>query len=143
MTLQTKYNKDITIKASIDAGLVKAWQFYTLPEHIKHWNQASPDWHTTHVTNDMRMGGRFLWRMEAKDGSFGFDFCGTYTEVVLNQRIGYTLDDARKVTIEFAGNANDMYIILTFEPETENPIELQRNGWQAILDSFKHYAETH
>lgn len=110
-------------------------------QHIKKWNHASDDWHTTFAENDLRVGGTFSSRMEAKDGSFGFDFGGTYDEVETNRLIAYTLDDNRKVKIIFEVIGNKTKITEVFDAENENPIEMQKGGWQAILDNFKKYTE--
>jgi uncharacterized protein YndB with AHSA1/START domain len=112
-----------------------------LPEHITKWNSASDDWHTPYAENDLRTGGKFLSRMEAKDGSFGFDFGGVYDEVIPNKLIAYTMGDSRKVKVDFAANGNSTTVTTNFEAETENTIELQKNGWQAILNNFKKYVE--
>jgi uncharacterized protein YndB with AHSA1/START domain len=135
-------NQKITIEATINASLAKVWQYYTEPKHITLWNNASDDWHTTRAENDLRQGGKFLYRMEAKDGSFGFDFGGVYDEVKANELIGYTMDDGRKAKIVFASADDRTKIVIDFDAETENPIELQRDGWQAILDNFKKYVQT-
>jgi uncharacterized protein YndB with AHSA1/START domain len=135
-------NQKITIEATINASLAKVWQYYTEPKHITQWNNASDDWHTTRAENDLRQGGKFLYRMEAKDGSFGFDFGGVYDEVKANELIGYTMDDGRKAKIVFASADDRTKIVIDFDAETENPIELQRDGWQAILDNFKKYVQT-
>ena len=135
-------NKTVTVETTVAAPIKKVWQLWTMPEHIIQWNNASDDWHTPHAENDLRVGGKFLSRMEAKDGSFGFEFDGVYSEVVENQRLAYTLDDERKVNITFSSQADGTKIIEVFEPENENPIELQQGGWQAILNNFKKYAET-
>jgi len=132
----------INIEATINASLAKVWQYYTEPKHITQWNNASDDWHTTRAKNDLRQGGKFLYRMEAKDGSFGFDFGGVYDEVKANELIGYTMDDGRKAKIVFASADDRTKIVIDFDAETENPIELQRDGWQAILDNFKKYVQT-
>lgn len=132
----------ITIEATINASLAKVWQYYTEPKHITLWNNASDDWHTTRAENDLHKGGKFLSRMEAKDGSFGFDFGGVYDEVKANELIGYTMDDGRKAKIVFASADDRTKIVIDFDAETENPIELQRDGWQAILDNFKKYVQT-
>ena len=105
------------------------------------WNSASPDWHTPRAENDLRTGGKFSSRMEAKDGSFGFDFGGTYDEVRPHEYIAYTLGDGRRVSITFTSNGNETHISETFEAESMNPVEMQRNGWQAIMDNFRKYAE--
>ncbi len=131
----------ITVSANIKAPVQQAWTFWTLPEHIIHWNNASDDWHTPTATNDLRAGGKFLCRMEAKDGSLGFDFWGVYDEVKTNELIAYTLGDGRKINIIFEASGNETTITETFEAEHENAIELQRAGWQAILDNFKKYVE--
>ncbi len=131
----------ITVKNTINAPVKKVWQYFTLPRHITQWNNASPDWHTVHAENDLRAGGKFLSRMEAKDGSFGFDFLGVYDEVKINELITYTLDDDRKVVITFTALENETELVETFDAETENPIEMQRDGWQAILNNFKNYTE--
>ncbi len=131
----------ITIVANINAPVEKVWNLWTSPEHITKWNSASEDWHTPHATNDLRVGGKFTSRMEAKDGSFGFDFGGEYDDVKENELIAYTLGDNRKVKVAFSEQEGVTNVVETFEPETMNTHELQRNGWQAILDNFKKYAE--
>jgi len=136
--------KVIIIKSTVEASIDKVWEFFSEPEHIKQWNHASEDWHTTVAENDLRAGGRFLSRMEAKDGSFGFDFSGTYDEVKTNELITYTLDDERKVNIIFTSLENEKTeIVQSFEAEDENPVEMQQAGWQSILDNFKNYTEKH
>lgn len=105
------------------------------------WNNASDDWHTPHAENDLRVGGKFLSRMEAKDGSFGFDFGGIYSEVKPFEKIKYGLEDGREVETTFAKNGENTEITTTFDAENENPIEMQQNGWQAILNNFKKYVE--
>jgi len=132
----------ITVTNLINAPMEKVWKFWTDPEQIVKWNHASDDWCTLHATNDLRDGGKFLSRMEAKDGSFGFDFGGVYSEVKPNQLIAYRLDDGRKVRIAFVSQGNGTKVSESFEAESENPIELQKAGWQAILDNFKKYVET-
>lgn len=134
-------NDAITIRTQLDLPVETVWSYWTEPEHIKKWNNASEDWHTTASEIDLRPGGRFLSRMEAKDGSFGFDFSGVYDEVKVNELISYTLDDERKVDIRFLETAGSTEVIETFEPEMSNSLELQRSGWQAILDNFKKYTE--
>lgn len=132
----------ITVEATVNAPAEKVWEFWTKPEHITQWNSASPDWHTPRSENDVRVGGKFSARMEAKDGSFGFDFGGTYDEVVPNQRLAYTIGDGRKVEVDFKGNGDNTLVTETFEAEGTNPVEMQRGGWQAILDNFKRYTES-
>lgn len=132
----------ITIEAMIDAPVAKAWEYWSKPEHIMQWCNASPDWYAPHAENDLQVGGKFVTRMEAKDGSFGFDFAGVYDEVKTNELITYTLGDERKVSIHFSSDGNTTKIVETFEAEEENPVEMQRGGWQAILDNFKNHVET-
>ena len=134
-------SKKITVETTVQAPVEKVWQYWTETTHITNWNSASDDWHTPYAENDLRVGGKFLSRMEAKDGSFGFDFGGIYDEVILHEVLAYTLEDGRKVKITFKGQENETEVIETFDAETENPIELQQQGWQAILDHFKKYAE--
>lgn len=135
-------NETITVTASINASVQKVWDYYTQPEHIINWNNASDDWHTPRAENDLRVGGRFLSRMESKDGTEGFDFTGIYDDVIENNLIKYTMEDGRKVTVEMNGDENQTNVSVTFDPESENALELQRQGWQAILDNFKMYAES-
>lgn len=132
-----------TVQTTIHASLAKAWEFWTTPEHIMQWNNASDDWHTTNAQNDLRKGGNFSSRMEAKDGSFGFDFGGTYDEVIVHELIAYTLGDGRKVKVTFESHGDETNIVEIVEAENENPIEMQQVGWQAILDNFKRYTESH
>lgn len=134
-------NTKLTVEAIVNAPVEKVWKYWTEPEHIKRWNTASDDWHTPVSENDLRIGGKFLSRMEAKDGSFGFDFGGTYSEVKLYEVISYTIGDGRKVKITFISEKNKTKIIETFDAEKENSADMQKQGWQAILDNFKKYAE--
>jgi uncharacterized protein YndB with AHSA1/START domain len=131
----------ITVKATVNLPREKVWNLWTDPKHIIHWNHASDDWHTTKAENDLRPGGKFLSRMEAKDGSIAFDFSGLYSAVELLKTIKYTLDDERKVEITFSENAGMTDIVESFEAEDMNSIDLQHAGWQSILDNFKKYAE--
>jgi uncharacterized protein YndB with AHSA1/START domain len=131
----------ITVQNTVNAPAEKVWILWTEPDHITKWAAASDDWHTTRAENDLRTGGTFLSRMEAKDGSFGFDFGGVYDEVKTNELIAYTLGDGRKVTTTFSSEGESTKIVQIFEPESENPVEIQQGGWQAILDNFKKYAE--
>jgi uncharacterized protein YndB with AHSA1/START domain len=131
----------ITIKSKVKQPVDKVWDLWKEPAHIVKWNSPSADWHTPRAENDLRIGGRFLSRMEARDGSHGFDFSGTYDEVVLHKRIAYTMDDGRKALITFKGTNGETEVTISFDPETSNPVEMQRSGWQAILDSFKAYAD--
>ncbi|CAH2713055.1 hypothetical protein BACCIP111895_00188 [Neobacillus rhizosphaerae] len=134
-------SKKITVATTVQAPVEKVWKYWTEPTHIREWSAASDDWHTPFAENDLRAGGKFLSRMEAKDGSFGFDFGGIYDEVKLHEVIAYTMGDGRKVKITFKGRENETEVIETFDAETENPIEVQQQGWQAILNNFKKYAE--
>jgi uncharacterized protein YndB with AHSA1/START domain len=131
----------ITVSTTVNAPIEKVWQYFTEPEHITKWNNASPDWHTPRAENDLRVGGRFLSRMEAKDGSEGFDFGGTYDEVVTHQVISYKMDDSRSVRVTFAADGDRTVVTETFDPENENPVEMQREGWQSILESFRAHVE--
>lgn len=133
--------KIITVETLVNASIEKVWKFWTTPEHIMKWNNASEDWHTTKAENDLKIEGKFLSRMEAKDGSFGFDFEGIYTDVITNEKISYTTLDDRKVDITFSPTENGIQITETFETENQNPIEMQKMGWQAILNNFKNYTE--
>ncbi|NDP27831.1 MAG: polyketide cyclase [Flavobacterium sp.] len=136
-----KNKKTITVEILVKASIEKVWEFWTKPEHITKWNAASEDWHTTGAENDLRIGGKFLSRMEAKDGSFGFDFEGIYNSILPNEEISYTLSDDRKVIIIFLQTENKVKITQTFEAENINSIQLQKLGWQAILNNFKMYVE--
>lgn len=131
----------ITVETLVNAPLAEVWRAYLTPEDIVQWNAASDDWHTTKAAVDLRVGGEFSSRMEAKDGSFGFDFAGTYTLVDPERRIGYAFGD-RTAEVEFSDSPTGVIVRVTFDPETENPVEMQRGGWQAILDNFKKYVET-
>lgn len=132
----------ITVEAVINASVAKVWEFWTGPAHIVQWNSASEDWHTPSAENDLRVGGKFLSVMAARDGSFSFDFWGVYDVVDHHQRIAYTMGDGRTVDIVFEAISDEQTrVIETFVAETENSVELQREGWQAILNNFKNYAE--
>jgi uncharacterized protein YndB with AHSA1/START domain len=133
----------ITIETTVNAPMEKVWQLFNEPEHIVQWATASDDWHTTKASNDVRVGGTFSYRMEAKDGSQGFDLTSIYDEVVPDTLLAYTMADGRKVRTVFTEGVDGVHIAQTFDPETENPVEMQRAGWQTILDNFKAYAETH
>lgn len=133
--------KIITVETTVNVQIEKVWEYWTEPKHITKWNNALDDWHTPFSENDLRIGGKFLSRMEAKDGSFGFDFSGIYDEVKVYEVISYTLADGRKVKITFIDKDNKTKIIEAFEAESSNSSELQQNGWQSILDNFKKYIE--
>ncbi len=131
----------ITVETLVNGKLDQVWDAWNNPADIKHWNAAQDDWHTTRITVDLREGGKFLSRMEAKDGSEGFDFEGTYTRIVPGKTIEYRMSDGREVEVEFVERAGGVLVTETFETESENPPELQRQGWQAILDSFGRHVE--
>lgn len=130
----------ISVESVVNAPVAKVWIAYTTPSDIKEWNAASEDWHTTHATVDLRVGGTFTSRMEAKDGSFGFDFAGTYTKIVPNELLEFSFGD-RAATVEFFAGAKAVTVRVTFDAESENPIEQQRQGWQAILNNFAKFVE--
>ena len=133
----------ITVSATIQAPIQKVWAYWNDPKHIGEWNQASEDWHCPQAENDLRAGGKFSSRMEAKDGSMGFDFSGIYDEVKDQESVKYTMGDGRKVAVSFSANGNQTRVTETFEAETQNSADMQQNGWQAILNSFKAYTEEH
>jgi uncharacterized protein YndB with AHSA1/START domain len=126
----------ITVDTLVKADLNKVWRAWNKPEDIKRWNAASDDWHTTASSVDLREGGTFSARMEAKDGTEGFDFEGTYTRIVPRELIEYRMSDGREVKVEFSERAGEVLVRETFDAETENAPEMQRAGWQAILDNF-------
>ncbi|UOE52295.1 SRPBCC family protein [Mucilaginibacter sp. SMC90] len=131
----------ITVTATVNAAVKKAWDYYTNPEHITKWNFADPSWQCPSASNDMRVGGKYSARMEAKDGSFGFDFEATYDEVVDGERFAYTMPNGRQAAVAFKANGNQTKVEVTFDPEEQNSLEMQKNGWQAILNNFKKYTE--
>src|SRR5690606_12826720 len=131
----------ITVETHVKAGLGKVWDAYSNPADIKQWNAARDDWHTTSSTVDLREGGAFMSRMGAKDGSAGFDFERSYTRVVPKRLIEVRMSDGREAKIEFAEHSDGILVTVSFDAETENPPELQRQGWQAILDNFGRYVE--
>ncbi len=128
----------VTVEVTVDATIQDVWKAYTTPEDIKHWNAASDDWHTTAATVDLRIGGAFCSRMEAKDGSVGFDFAGIYTNVVMHQLIEYSFGD-RLAKVEFEEGTMGIRVRVTFDAEQTHSIEQQRDGWQAILNNFARY----
>ncbi len=133
----TSANKLITVEVVVSAPAEKAWEYFTNPEHIVKWNFASDDWHSPKADNDLRPGGKFSSRMEAKDGSFGFDFVGTYNEVRQPEFISYSIEDGRMVSITFAPEGEGTKVTEQFEAESQNSEEMQHGGWQAILDNYK------
>jgi uncharacterized protein YndB with AHSA1/START domain len=131
----------ITVETNVQAPIEKVWSAYTTPEDIKQWNAASCDWHTTKAVVDLRVGGGFSSRMEAKDGSFGFDFAGTYTKIVPNELIEYSFGD-RHCVVKFKAAAGGVHVSVTLDAELQNAVELQRQGWQAILNNFAKHVQT-
>jgi len=132
----------IIINTLINADVKKVWDYYTTPVHITKWNFADPSWHCPSVTNDMQVGGKFSARMEAIDGSFGFDFEAVYDEIINGEKFTYTMPDRRQVTVEFKNDKYQTEVIVTFDPEKENTVEMQKDGWQSILENFKKYTES-
>lgn len=130
----------ILVKAIVAAPINKVWDYYTKPERITKWNFADPSWHCPTASNDLKIGGKYITRMEAKDGSFGFDFEAVYTEVIAQQKLSYQFA-GRTATIDFISKQDKTEVIIQFDPETENSIELQREGWLAILNNFKKFTE--
>lgn len=131
----------ITVQAIILADRNKVWEYYTNPKHITQWNFADPSWQCPTAENDLRIGGKYAARMEAKDGSFGFDFEAIYSEFVLGEKFTYYMCDDRKASVIFNASADNTEVVITFDAETENPVERQKDGWQAILNNFKNYTE--
>jgi len=131
----------ITVETTIKSTIENVWKLWTTPEDIRQWNNPSEEWHTLKVENDLKDGGKFLFRMESKDGADGFDFSGTYDKVILNKLIEYTLDDGRKTINEFIQNENSVTITETFEPEAKTPLDVQKEFCQGVLDNFKKYVE--
>lgn len=133
--------KQITVGATIDAHPQKIWRLWTQPDHIAKWNFANPDWHCPKAENDLRVGGRLCYRMEAKDGSFGFDFEGAYSEIIDQEKIVYTLPDGRVSTTTFENLGDRIKLTTTFDAEQENSLDMQREGRQAIINNFKNYVK--
>jgi uncharacterized protein YndB with AHSA1/START domain len=139
--MESKSKTTITVKVYINAPVNLVWECWTKPEHIVNWNNASVDWYTPTAKNDLRAGGSFSYRMEARDGTMGFDFSGVYQNVAVNDLIEYTIGDGRKVKIVFIPKGNTTDIVETFDAEDVHPIEHQQFGWQSILNNFKSYVE--
>ncbi|MDX5396684.1 MAG: SRPBCC family protein [Hymenobacteraceae bacterium] len=131
----------VTIDTNISAPVAKVWEYYTQPEHITNWNFASDDWQCPKAENDLKPGGKYFARMEAKDGSFGFDFEAVYDEVIEHKKLAYSLTDGRKVITHFVEKNGTTHVTTTFDAETQNDVEMQKSGWQAILNNFKKYTE--
>ncbi|HEY0653168.1 MAG TPA: SRPBCC family protein [Chryseosolibacter sp.] len=132
----------ITVQTTVNAPVKKVWEAWSEPKHITKWCQASDDWHAPKAENDLRTGGKFVTTMAAKDGSVSFDFGGVYSNVKPTSLIEYAMEDGRKVKVIFESIGDKTKVTETFDPESENSIELQRDGWQAILDNFKKYTES-
>lgn len=131
----------ITVSTSIAAPVHKVWEYYTAPEHITKWNYADESWHCPAAQNDLVVGGKLKSRMEAKDGSFGFDFEATYNAIEPHKSITYTMDDGRQATTTFQHTGGNTEVTTTFDAEAEHSLEMQQGGWQAILNNFKKYTE--
>lgn len=132
----------ITVSATVNAPIEKVWDCFNNPEHVVNWNAASDDWHCPKSTNDLRVGGSFNHTMAARDGSFSFDFEGIYSAIKTNESIAYGLSDGRQILVTFEKSGDSVIVTELFDAETENPIEMQQAGWQAILDRFKGYVES-
>lgn len=132
----------VAIETTVTANTKKVWDYWNKPEHITKWNFAADDWHCPKAKNDLRVGGKLKSRMEAKDGSFGFDFEAIYDEVIVQKKITYTIADGRQATTDFENLDGKTKITTVFDAENENPVEMQRSGWQAILNNFKKYVES-
>lgn len=141
--METQTPTVIKVEATVNVPAAKAWTYYTNPEHITQWNFASDDWQCPWANNDMRVGGEYSARMEAKDGSFGFEFAATYTEIEDGKKFTYIMGDGRKCTVSFLPLGNTTHIVVAFDAENQNPVEMQKDGWQAILNNYKKYAENH
>ena len=139
--METQTKTVITVENTVNAPVEKVWQYWTKPEHITQWCAASDDWHTPYAENDFRVGGSFKARMEAKDGSVGFDFGGVNDVITPHEYIEYTIGDGRKVKVHFTPDGNKTKVVESFEAESTNSVEMQQGGWQAILDNFKKYTE--
>ena len=139
--METKELTAITVETVVNAPMEKVWKYWSSPEHITQWCQASDDWHAPYADNDLKDGGKFRTTMAAKDGSFSFEFEGVYTKVNEHEFIGYTMSDGRKVSVEFEAQGNKTKVTETFDPESENSVEMQQQGWQAILDKFAQHVE--
>lgn len=139
--METGNPTKITVQTTVKAPVEKVWKYWNEPQHITQWSFASEDWHAPSATNDLRPGGKLVVRMEAKDGSAGFDFSGTYDVVSEPKEVTFTLDDGRKVNVVFTAQGDETLIVETFDAESSFPVEYQQAGWQAILDNFKRHVE--
>lgn len=140
--MERQNENTVTVETTINAPVDKVWSYFTQPDHITEWYFASDDWQAPYAENDLRPDGKFKIRMDARDGSSGFDFEGVYTNISKNDRIEYVIPDGRKVSITFSDLGAKTRVVETFETENENPVELQRGGWQAILDNLKKHTES-
>jgi uncharacterized protein YndB with AHSA1/START domain len=140
--METANKTSLTVETTVNAPIQKVWDYWTKPEHITKWNAASDDWHTPWAENELKVGGKFKARMEARDGSFGFDFEGTYNDVQDQKYLEYTIADGRKVQVSFSSQAEATKVVETFEAEDTHSIEMQKEGWQAIMNNFMKYAES-
>ncbi len=139
--MDTQNREVITVETTVNAPVEKVWEYFSLPKHIMQWNNASDDWFTPSSENDFKEGGKFVNRMEAKDGSMGFDFTGAYQKIIQNEYIEYTITDGRSVKIKFMPEGEGTKITESFDAENSNSIDMQKKGWQSILDNFKKYTE--
>ncbi len=140
--MPTNNRTNITVETTVNTPIQKAWEYFTKPEHVTKWNFAADDWYCPAAENDLQPGGKFSYRMEARDESFGFDFGGVYDAVETNKKIEYTIGDGRKVRIDFSEQGNATHVKEIFEAEDTHSIELQKNGWQAILNNYKKHVES-
>jgi uncharacterized protein YndB with AHSA1/START domain len=140
--METAKEKTITVETTIKAPVEKVWSSWTEPKHIVNWCFASDDWHAPRAENDLKVNGKFKTRMAAKDGSAGFEFEGIYSKIQKHKTIEYSMGDGRKVTIFFSNLGTKTKVVETFDPENENPYEMQKGGWQAILNNFRKYVES-
>lgn len=139
--MQPSNKTAVTVEATIKAPVAKVWKFWNEPAHITQWCAASDDWHAPRAEADLRPGGKFSTTMAAKDGSFSFDFGGEFTRVAENEQLEYTMGDGRQVAVSFITQGDETKVVETFETEDMNPVDMQREGWQAILNNFKKYTE--
>ncbi len=135
-------SNQITVTATVNADAKKVWDYYTKPEHITKWNFADPSWQCPSASNDMRVGGKYAARMEAKDGSFGFDFEAIYSVITDGESFTYGMPNGRQVSVVFKPEGDKTEVVVTFDAEDQNSLEMQKNGWQAILNNFKSYTES-
>lgn len=140
--MRSKANTPLQVRTKVHADPGKVWEYWTNPEHITKWNFASDDWCCPKAENDLKVGGKYKARMEAKDGSSGFDFEAVYDEIKDRKKIAYTMTDGRKASTDFYQLGDTTQITTTFDPDSQHPLEMQKNGWQAILENFRKYTET-